>query len=438
MRVNVFGLGYVGSVTAACLAKAGHEVIGVDIDEEKVAMINRGASPVVEPGLGALMSEVVATRRLRAMISTPEAVRQATIGLICVGTPGAPSGQLRVDALERVGQEIGRALTARDEPYSVVLRSTVLPGTTERVLVPAIRAGAGRELGPSVRVAVNPEFMREGSAIRDFARPPFTLVGCVDAGTAAVLRSLYGEVEAAFVHTTVTTAEVVKYMSNAFHALKVCFANEIGDVCAALGADAQDAMRIFLMDRKLNVSEAYLRPGFAFGGSCLPKDLRALVYAARTADVPVPLLAAILPSNEGQVRRAVDAVLATRKRRIGVVGLAFKAGTDDLRESPMVTLVETLIGKGCDVRILDPSVAVARLRGANRRYIDEEIPHIASLLCESVETLLAHAEVLVVGNAAAEATRAVAAAGPDRVVVDLTRGAARRQADVWDASEQPR
>ena len=438
MRVNVFGLGYVGSVTAACLAKAGHEVIGVDIDEEKVAMINDGASPVVEPGLGALMSEVVATRRLRGTISTPEAVRHATIGLICVGTPGGPSGQLRVDALERVGQEIGRSLTAREEPYTVVLRSTVLPGTTERVLIPAIHAGAGRELGPSLQVAVNPEFMREGSAIRDFAHPPFTLIGCVDPGTAAVLRTLYGEVEAPVVHTSVTTAEVVKYVSNAFHALKVCFANEIGDLCAALGADAEDAMRIFLMDRKLNVSEAYLRPGFAFGGSCLPKDLRALVYAARAADVSVPLLAAILPSNEGQIRRAVEAVLATRKRRIGVVGLAFKPGTDDLRESPMVTLVETLIGKGCDVRILDPSVAVARLRGANRRYIDEEIPHIASLLCESVETLLAHAEVLVVGNASPEATRAVSAAGPQRVVVDLTRGAARRRADARDASEQPR
>ena len=423
MRVNVFGLGYVGSVTAACLAKAGHEVIGVDIDEEKVAMINDGASPVVEPGLGAVMSEVVATRRLRGTISTPEAVRHATIGLICVGTPGGPSGQLRVDALERVGQEIGRSLTAREEPYTVVLRSTVLPGTTERVLIPAIHAGAGRELGPSLQVAVNPEFMREGSAIRDFAHPPFTLVGCVDPGTAAVLRALYGEVEAPVVHTSVTTAEVVKYVSNAFHALKVCFANEIGDLCAALGADAEDAMRIFLMDRKLNVSEAYLRPGFAFGGSCLPKDLRALVYAARAADVSVPLLAAILPSNEGQIRRAVEAVLATRKRRIGVVGLAFKPGTDDLRESPMVTLVETLIGKGCDVRILDPNVALARLRGANRRYIEEEIPHIASLLCDSVETLLAHAEVLVVGNASDEARRALAVAGPHHVVIDLTRGA---------------
>src|SRR5690348_2393202 len=422
MRINVFGLGYVGSVTAACLAKAGHDVIGVDIDEEKVALINSGASPVVEPGLGALMSDVVATRRLRATISTPEAVRNGTIGLICVGTPGGPGGRLRVDALERVGQEIGRALTARDEPYTVVLRSTVLPGTTERVLVPAIRAGAGRELGPSLRVAVNPEFMREGSAIRDFGRPPVTLVGCDDPETAALLHSLYGEVEASFVHTAVTTAEVVKYVSNAFHALKVCFANEIGDVCAALGADAQDVMRIFLMDRKLNVSEAYLRPGFAFGGSCLPKDLRALVYAARSADVAVPLLAAILPSNESQIRRAVEAVLATRKRRIGVVGLAFKAGTDDLRESPMVTLVETLIGKGCDVRILDPSVAVARLRGANRRYIEEEIPHLASLLCDSVETLLAHAEVPVVGTASGEATQAGAAGGPPTVAAETSCG----------------
>ena len=433
MRVNVFGLGYVGSVTAACLAKAGHEVIGVDIDEEKVAMINSGASPVVEPGLGALVADVVAARRLRATISTPEAVRNAAIGLICVGTPGRASGQLQVDALKRVGQEIGQALAERDDPYTVVLRSTVLPGTTERALIPALHSGAERDLGPRLRIAVNPEFMREGSALRDFARPPLTVVGCVDPGTAAELRSLYAAVEAPFVHTAVRTAEMLKYISNAFHALKVCFANEIGDVCAALGADAQEAMRLFLMDRKLNVSDAYLRPGFAFGGSCLPKDLRALVYAARSADVVLPLLSAILPSNEGQIRRAVEAVLETRRKRIGVVGLAFKPGTDDLRESPMVTLVETLIGKGCDVRILDPSVAVARLRGANRRYIEEEIPHIASLLCDGVETLLAHAEVLVVGNASAEAARALALAGPHHVVVDLTRGATARDRAQFDA-----
>jgi len=267
--------------------------------------------------------------------------------------------------------------------------------------------------------------MREGSSLRDFAHPPFTLVGSDDAETASVLRALYADVAAPFVHTAVRTAEMVKYVSNAFHALKVCFANEIGDVCAALGADAHEVMRVFLMDRKLNVSEAYLRPSYAFGGSCLPKDLRALMHAARTVDVSLPLLSAILPSNDGQIRRAVETVLETRKRRIGVVGLAFKPGTDDLRESPMVALIEALIGKGCDVRVLDPNVAIARLRGANRRYIEEEIPHIASLICDNVEALLAHADVLVVGNVSDEGERALAAAGPHHVVVDLTRGAAR-------------
>src|SRR5207247_3331104 len=300
--------------------------------------------------------------------------------------------------LERIGQEIGQALAGRTEPYTVVLRSTVLPGTTERVLIPALRAGAGRELACQLRVAVNPEFMREGSSLRDFAHPPFTLVGSDDAETASVLRALYADVAAPFVHTAVRTAEMVKYVSNAFHALKVCFANEIGDLCAALGADTHEVMRIFLMDRKLNVSQAYLRPGFAFGGSCLPEDLRALLYAARTADVSPPVLSAILPSNEAQIRRGVDRVLQTRKRRVGVVGLSFKPGTDDLRESPMVTLVEALIGKGCDVRILDPSVSLAQLVGANRRYIEEEIPHIASLMCEDIQQLLDHAEVLVIGS----------------------------------------
>src|SRR2546425_4150986 len=427
MRVSVFGLGYVGCVTASCVSRAGHQVIGVDIDAEKVAAVNAGTSPVVEPGLGELLAELVGAHRLRATVSAAEAVRQTDVGLICVGTPGRANGQLGVAALERIGQEIGQALAGRTEPYTVVLRSTVLPGTTERVLIPALRAGAGRELACQLRVAVNPEVMREGSSLRDFAHPPFTLVGSDDAETASVLRALYADVAAPFVHTAVRTAEMVKYVSNAFHALKVCFANEIGDVCAALGADAHEVMRIFLMDRKLNVSEAYLRPGFAFGGSCLPKDLRALVYAARAADVSLPLLSAILPSNEGQIRRAVDAVLETRKRRIGVVGLSFKPGTDDLRESPMVTLVETLVGKGCDVRIFDPNVAVARLRGANRRYIQEEIPHIASLLCESVEALVAHGEVLVVSDNSDDTARVLAAAGPHHVVVDLTRGAIRER-----------
>src|SRR3989454_3864955 len=423
MRISVFGLGYVGCVTAACLAKTGHEVIGVDVNAEKVALVNAGASPIVEPGLKEVLVEVVARRRFSATLSSEEAVKNTDLSLICVGTPGGANGQLALAAIDHVGKEIGTALHGRNEPHTVVLRSTVLPGTTERVLVPALLAGAGRELGFNLRVAVNPEFMREGSSLRDFAHPPFTLVGCDDSETASLLRSLYAGVDAPVVHTEVRTAEMVKYVANAFHALKVCFANEIGDVCAALGVDAQEVIRIFLMDRKLNVSEAYLRPGFAFGGSCLPKDLRALLYAAHTADVNLPLLSAILPSNERQIRQGVEAVLETRKRRVGVVGLSFKTGTDDLRESPMVALVEALIGKGCNVRILDPSVSLAQLVGANRRYIEEEIPHIASLMCEDIQRLLDHAEVLVVGSASREAALALAAIGPDHIVVDLTRGA---------------
>ena len=421
MRVSVFGLGYVGSVTAACLAKAGHEVIGVDVNAEKVSMVNAARSPVIEPGLPELISEVVAARRLRATTSSERAVAASEMSLICVGTPSRANGALDVEAVVRTGHTIGEALRGRAEPHTVVLRSTVLPGTVEGVLIPALLARAGGRA--AIQVAVNPEFMREGSSLRDFARPPFTLVGCGDPATASLLRALYKSVGAPFVQTTIRTAEMVKYMSNAFHALKVSFANEIGDACAALGADVQEVTRIFLMDRKLNVSEAYLKPGFAFGGSCLPKDLRALLHAARSADIPLPLLEAILPSNGMQIRRGVEAVLGAKKRRVGVVGLAFKPGTDDLRESPMIALVEALIGKGLDVRVFDSKVSIARLVGANRRFIEEEIPHIASLMCESLEAVLEHAEVLVIGSASDEARRALATARPGQVVVDLARSA---------------
>ena len=426
MRVSVFGLGYVGCVTAACLAKAGHAVVGVDVNAEKVAMINSATSPIVEPGLPELLREVVGAGRLRATTSSDQAVAESDLSLICVGTPSRSNGRIDVDAVVRTGQSIGQAVRKRAEPHAVVLRSTVLPGTAEQYLVPALLAGAGGRA--ATRVAVNPEFMREGSSLNDFSRPPLTLVGCGDPATASLLRLLYESVQAPFVHTSIRTAEMVKYAANAFHALKVCFANEVADVCAALGADGAEVMRVFAMDRKLNVSEAYLRPGFAFGGSCLPKDLRALLYAARAADVSVPMLASILPSNEAQVRRGVDLVLASRRQRVGVVGLSFKAGTDDLRESPMVALVETLIGKGCDVRILDRNVSMARLVGANRRYIEEEIPHIASLMCASAEALLAHADVIVIGNACEDATEVLAAAQPEHLTVDLTRGQAARSA----------
>ncbi|PYS95477.1 MAG: GDP-mannose dehydrogenase [Acidobacteria bacterium] len=424
MRVSVFGLGYVGCVTAGCLARAGHQVVGVDLSQDKVAMVQAGRSPIVEPGLGELLAEVVAAGRLSATASGAEAVARTELALICVGTPGRPNGELDVAALEHVGGEIGAALSRRSGPFTVVLRSSVLPGTTERVLVPALRRGAAG--GLFLRVAVNPEFMREGCALRDFVNPPFVVAGCEDPEAAGALRLLYDGIDAPFVQTTTRVAETIKYVANAFHALKACFANEVGDLCAAFAVDAQEVMRIVLQDRKLNVSEAYLRPGFAFGGSCLPKDLRALLYAARAADLAPPLLGAVLPSNEAQVRRAVQMVLETRRRKVGVVGLAFKPGTDDLRESPMVALVEALIGKGCDVRILDRSVAIARLVGANRRYIEQEIPHIASLMCQDLEALLAHAELLVIGNAGEEAADVLAAAGPRHLLVDLTRGAVRR------------
>ena len=429
MKVSVFGTGYVGSVTAACLARAGHQVTAVDVSAQKVEMINAGVSPVVEHGLGDLLTEVVGDGRLRATTMAEEAVSRSDMALVCVGTPSRPNGRLDVGAVTAVGREIGRALRGRRRAYTVVLRSTVLPGTTEEVLLPALRAGLGRAAGPPLHVGVNPEFMREGTSLEDFVRPPLTLAGCDEPEAAELLRTLYAGVEAPFVATTIRTAEMAKYVANAFHALKVCFANEIADVCEGLGADPQQVMRVFLMDHKLSVSEAYLRPGFAFGGSCLPKDVRALLYGARTADVLPPVLGAILPSNDAQVRRGIEAVLATGRRRIGVVGLSFKDGTDDLRESPLVTLVEGLIGKGCDVRVLDRNVSMARLMGANRRYIEEQIPHIASLMCDGVKDLLAHADVLVIGNTGAQAMEALAAATPRHLVVDLTRGTARRRAD---------
>jgi GDP-mannose 6-dehydrogenase len=369
MQISVFGLGYVGCVTAACLARVGHVVTAVDVNDTKVAMVNARTSPIVEPELGEVLVEVVAAGRLRATTSATEAIEHSDIALICVGTPSRPNGALDDGALRRVTEQIGRALSAKPKAYTIVLRSTVLAGTTDRVLVPALRAAGAPGLGDIVGVAVNPEFMREGSSLQDFMAPPFTLVGCQDERSRAQLRSLYEWLDAPFVATSIETAETVKYACNAFHALKISFANEIADICTALGADPHEVMRVFKMDRVLNISEAYLRPGFAFGGSCLPKDLRALLHAARDSDLQLPLLSAILPSNELQIRRAVQTVLDTRKRRVGIVGLAFKPGTDDLRESPMVTLVEALIGKGCDIRILDRDVSIARLANTlTRRF----------------------------------------------------------------------
>ena len=421
MRVSIFGLGYVGCVSAACLADAGHEVIGVDVNAGKIRAINAGESPIVEPGLPELVKRAVAAGRLMATADAEVAVNETDLALICVGTPGHANGQLDTDALVGVCTAIGRVLRGSSRPFTVVIRSTVLPGTIERVLAPALHEAAGHRAG--ISIAVNPEFMREGTALQDFAQPPLTLVGCDGANTVMMLRQLYSEVDAVFVDTDIRTAEMAKYVSNAWHAVKVCFANEIGNVCEALDADAQEVMRIFRLDRKLNISDAYLRPGFAFGGSCLPKDVRALNYAARVADVELPMLSGVLPSNSAQIRLGIDKVLASGAKRVSIAGLAFKPDTDDLRESPMVALVEALIGKGLDVRILDRSVSLARLTGANKQQIEEGIPHIASLMCDDETVLLEHAEALVVTNSSDESARLIAGAAPDCTIIDLTQGA---------------
>jgi GDP-mannose 6-dehydrogenase len=418
MNVSVFGLGCVGCVSAACLARSGHSVTGVDVNPGKVAMIVAGRTPVVEPGLDALLSHVAGDGRLTATTDGAAAVARTDVAMICVGTPGLDGGQPDTASIAAVGREIGRALAGRREPFTVLLRSTCVPGTTEQVLLPALR----QEAGPQVRlqVAVNPEFMREGSALQDFATPSCILVGCDDPVAAALVRSIYADIAAPLVVTSFRTAEAVKIASNAFHALKVSFANEIAAICQALDTDGSDVMRIVAMDRKLNLSEAYLRPGFAFGGSCLTKDVRALVWAAAGARLDVPLLSAILPSNDRVIQRAIEAILQSGKHRVGVAGLAFKAGTDDLRESPVVTVVEALVDAGRQVRVLDRGLDPTQLMGANRRYVESRLPHFASLLSETIEAFVDHAEILVVGTATEDSARAVRLAKAGCVVFDLS------------------
>ena len=439
MNVSVFGLGYVGCVSAACLARDGHQVVGVDVNADKVSIINAGRSPIIEPGLEPLIKGLVRDGRLTATTSCEDAVRDTDLALVCVGTPDVGHGQPDLEALSRVVASIGRASASRERPFTVVIRSTVLPGTNDLLRTQLVMGAKEDGVEPKVRFASNPEFMREGSSIRDFDHPPFVLIGSEDEDARAALRELYAKVDAEVVETSIRTAEMIKYVCNSYHALKVCFANEIADLCDALGSDAQEVMRVFRKDRKLNISEAYLTPGFAFGGSCLPKDVRAMLCAGRVNALELPLLSAIMPSNEKQIRQAIDEVLKLKKKRIGVVGLAFKPNTDDLRESPMVALVETLIGKGCDVRILDPNVVMARLHGANRQYIETEIPHISSLLSDNVDALLEHAEVLVISSNSEDAAQALAAARPEQVIIDLTRGVvtapgAMTEGKVWAAS----
>jgi GDP-mannose 6-dehydrogenase len=421
MRVSVFGLGYVGSVSAASFAADGHDVIGVDVHPGKVAAVNEGRSPIVEPGLDNLLQRGVSAGRLRATTSTAEAVAGSELSLICVGTPSRRNGSLDLTYLTRVCEQIGEALREKRQYHVVVVRSTVLPGTTHGHVIPALEGRSGKPYGSGFGVSVNPEFLREGSALQDFRRPPLTLIGHNHAADAEPARRLYDAIEAPLVTTSIQVAEMMKYTSNAWHAVKVVFANEIGNLCKRLGVDSHEVMEIFCRDDKLNLSSYYLKPGFAFGGSCLPKDVRALQYRAREVDLELPMLNAVLPSNQLQVQHAVDRVLETGRKRVGLLGFSFKAGTDDLRESPLVVLAEALLGKGCSLRIYDRNVSLARLVGANKQYIEEQIPHLSRHLCETIDEVIEQSEVIVVGNAGPEFSDAVTRCRPDQVVIDLVR-----------------
>jgi GDP-mannose 6-dehydrogenase len=421
VKLSVFGLGYVGCVSAACLADSGNDVIGVDVNPTKVEIINSGKSPIVETGVDQLIAKVVSAGRLSATTDSARAIRESDLSLVCVGTPSNQNGSLDLRHVEQVCREIGAALKTKAGRHVVVIRSTMLPGTVQNVVVPALEETSGVKAGTDFGICINPEFLREGSSLKDYYAPPFTLIGADDEQTTSAVRSLYANINAPVFVTALKTAEMVKYVCNCFHALKVSFANEVGNICKALEIDSHEVMHVFCQDTKLNLSPYYLKPGFAFGGSCLPKDLRAINYKAKELDVETPVLAAILPSNRLQVERAVEMVVRSGKKRIGVLGFSFKAGTDDLRESPMVTLIETLIGKGFELAIYDRDVSLARLVGANREYIEREIPHISKLMRDSIDGVLSDSDVVIIGNAAEEFRDVTNQLRTDQQLIDLVR-----------------
>jgi GDP-mannose 6-dehydrogenase len=421
MKISVFGLGYVGTVSAACLSADGHQVIGVDSSVTKVDLINAGTAPIVEKDIAPLLSEAVATGRLRATADVREAVVNSELSLVCVGTPSQRNGNLDLSHVAKVCEEIGACLAGLGRFHVIAIRSTMLPGSIRSTVVPALERSSGLHAGVDFGVCINPEFLREGSAVWDYRNPPKTVIGALDQFSADLIERLYSNLPAPLLKTSLETAEMVKYTDNAWHALKVAFANEIGSICKTLDVDSHEVMDIFCKDTKLNLSPYYLKPGYAFGGSCLPKDLRALNYKAKAMDVEVPVLSAILPSNAIHTERGIRMVLESEKRRVGILGFSFKAGTDDLRESPMVSLIEMLIGKGYEVAIYDRNVSLANLQGANRAYIEQEIPHVASLMRATMREVIDASELLVIGNKAPEFKDALTGLRPEQIVLDLVR-----------------
>jgi GDP-mannose 6-dehydrogenase len=411
----------VGTVSAGCLAQEGHEVIGVDPVRTKVDLINSGHSPIVEVDIGEIIAANVASGRLRATDDQDEAIRQTELSFVCVGTPSQANGNLDLTYIRRVCELIGTAIKNKADRHTVVIRSTILPGTMRQIVIPTLEEYSGKKAGVDFGVCNNPEFLREGSAVKDFNAPPKTVVGEFDKASGGLLTMLYAKLDAPFIRTDLETAEMVKYVDNSWHALKIGFANEIGNLCKSSSIDAHEVMKIFCQDKKLNISAAYLTPGFAFGGSCLPKDLRALSYKAKMYDLDLPILTAILPSNEVQVANGLQIITDTGHRRIGVLGFSFKAGTDDLRESPMIEVIEHLIGKGYDLRIFDKNVQMASLVGANRDFILNRIPHISRLMVQSIDAVLDHAQTIVIGNKDAEFVGILERLREDQRLVDFVR-----------------
>ena len=428
--ISIFGLGYVGSVTAACLAHKGYSVIGVDLSPAKVELLKSGRSPIVEPRMSELVTACHQDCRLQATTDSAAAVMNSEISFLCVGTPSLRSGKLDLGHISPVCEEIGRTLARKDSFHLVVLRSTVLPGTAVTIVIPTLEKASGKRMGKDFGVCVNPEFMREGTAVADFLDPAMTIIGAADSRHASLLRELYSWAPGRIFETSFTSAEMVKYVCNAWHALKVSFSNEVGALAKQLDVDAEAVMEIFAADTKLNISSSYLKPGFAFGGSCLPKDVRALNYRAKELDIKLPLFDAIIPSNQEHLERAVEMVLHSGKKKIAILGLSFKAATDDLRESPQVQLVKRLLGEGRQIYIWDDNVSLGRLIGSNRQYIEEVIPHIGSLLCNDLAQVVREAEVVVISTRGIKKEELQQHLRPDHIILDLVNlEKVRRPAD---------
>jgi GDP-mannose 6-dehydrogenase len=421
MNISVFGLGYVGTVSAGCLAGQGHTVIGVDLNKTKVDMINRGITPIIEKDIDAIVSDVVERGFLRATVDPHDAVRNSDLSFICVGTPSQSNGNLDLSHVRNVSEQIGAALRDKRTHHVIAGRSTMLPGSMRNVVFGALERYSGKKAGVDFSVCYHPEFLREGTAVHDYHNPPKTVIGEHDSKAGDMLLGLYEKMNAPVMRTSIETAEIVKYTDNTWHALKVTFANEIGNLCKAVGIDGYEVMELFCRDTKLNLSPCYMKPGFAFGGSCLPKDVRALAYKAKSLDLELPVLNAILPSNRRQIEKGIRMIINKGKQRIGVLGFSFKAGTDDLRESPMIDVIEALLGKGYELKLYDRNVKLAALMGANQDYIMNRISHISRLMTESIDEVIDFADTIVIGNNAPEFRAVASRLRPGQVMVDLVR-----------------